>query len=118
MYETNDIIIASILAGIILCLPIVASAVSRRRKELEFIEKHRKIRLGMSKFEVIGLLGKQYTQSYLKNDVEKLEWRYRHNGYIGRVARGTYLHTSSYTRRISVKFKGNIVIEVNSVNMD
>lgn len=87
-------------------------------KENSFIENHKQIQPGMSKMTVIGILGNSYTQSYLKNGVEKLEWRYRRNGTSARVGKGVYVHSASYTRRISVKFKDGKVIEINSLNMD
>ena len=98
--------------------PLLMLFSASKQKEKKFIENHRKIQPGMSKAQVLSILGNQYTQSYLKNNVEKLEWRYRLPGYTGRIAKGTYMHTSALTRRISVKFKDNRVIEVNSLNMD
>ena len=91
---------------------------NEKEKEKNFIENHKQIQPGMSKMTVISILGDSYTQSYLKNGVEKLEWRYRRNGTSGRVAKGMYVHQSSYTRRISVKFKEGKAIEINSLNMD
>ena len=89
-----------------------------KKKEEEFCEKYREICVGMLKNQVIFILGDNYTVSYLKNDIEKLEWRYRHMGFTGRVTEGVYAHSGSFTRRVSVKIKDNRVVEVNSINMD
>ncbi len=118
MIEALDIIVISCIIGILLGIVVFIPIFLAKKKEDEFCEKHREIRPGMLKNEVVYLLGDQYTISYLKNGVEKLEWRYRHSGYTGRVARGVYAHSSSFTRKISVKFKNDRVIEVNSLNMD
>ena len=107
-----------ILGSLLLVSLMLFSVSKQKEKEKKFIENHRKIQPGMSKAQVLGILGNQYTQSYLKNNIEKLEWRYRLPGYTGRIAKGAYMHTSALTRRISVKFKDNRVIEVNSLNMD
>lgn len=104
--------------GLLLLSWMLFSISKQKEKENKFIENHKKILPGMTKVQVLSILGNQYTQSYLKNDVEKLEWRYRLPGYTGRIAKGAYVHTSALTRRISVKFKDNRVIEVNSLNMD
>lgn len=118
MDQTTGIILVCVLGGIFLGVAIFIPLLFAQKNEKQFQENHKKIYLGMSKDEVIDILGEQYTQSYLKNNIEKLEWRYRHQGYTGRVAEGAYVHSSGFTRRISVKFKDGIVIEVNSLNMD
>ena len=103
---------------ILLFIPIGLSIIKEKEREQAFTENHKKIKPGMEKKQVIHILGNQYTQSYLKGNIEKLEWRYRKPGYTGRVVKGAYVHASSMTRRISVKFKDNLVIEVHSLNMD
>lgn len=89
-----------------------------RKREVDFIHNHKLIHQGMSKKEVIDLLGRNYTKSVLKSGIEKLEWRYRHNGYTGRVAKGAYVHSGAITRRISVKFVDGKCIEINCLNME
>ena len=111
-------IMIGLIIGIIVSLPILLLVFARKAKEQEFIENHRRIHPGMEKSQVICILGDNYTQSYLKNDIEKLEWRFRNPGYTSRVAKGVYVHSGSVTRRISVKFKNNRVIEVHSLNME
>ena len=107
------------IGGFGLVLFLVFYSTAKMKEETEkFIENHKKIKPGMSKLQVVNILGNNYTQSHLKSGVEKLEWRLRQAGYSGRVAKGAYVHTSSLTRRISVKFKDNLVIEVNCLNMD
>ena len=88
-----------------------------KKKEKSFIDSHRKIRPGMGKLEVLAILGEEYTQSYLQNDIEKLEWQYRQAG-VGVLLNGLFVSEDSYTRRISVFFKNDFVIEVHSFNMD
>ena len=117
--EDMQIIWCLLFLGSILLVSLLFLWVSKQKeKENRFIENHKKILPGMTKAQVLSILGNQYTQSYLKNNVEKLEWRYRMPGYTGRIAKDAYVHTSAFTRRISVKFKDNRVIEVNSLNMD
>lgn len=90
----------------------------QKQAEMDFIDAARSVRAGMSKQDVISILGSDYSYSLLKNGIEKLEWRYRKNGHSYRVAKGVRTHQSGYTRRISVKFKDGIVVEINSLNMD
>lgn len=111
-------ILTGLVIGVIVSLPILCLVFARKAKEQEFVENHRRIRPGMEKSQVIYILGDNYTQSYLKNNIEKLEWRFRNPGYTGRVAKGAYIHTGSVTRKISVKIQNNRVIEVHSLNMD
>lgn len=118
MEQGLRITIISLGFALLLCIPICIPIILAKKREDEFCEKHRKIRPGMSKDDVIDIFGENYTISYLKNGVEKLEWRLRHSGYSGRVAKGVYTHSSSFTRKISVKIKDDQVIEVNSLNMD
>ena len=108
--------------GIIASIALVGYCIYVKAKEKEaennYVDSARTIRAGMTKAEVIGILGSDYTYSLLKNGIEKYEWRYRKNGYSYRVAKGVSMRQSGYTRRISVKFKDGIVIEINSLNMD
>lgn len=103
----TTIVVICLIAMFLVYIPIILRNYNRKKEEEEFIENHREIRPGMSKYEVLSILGDQYTQSFLKNGVEKLEWRFRSRSYSGTI-----------TRRISVKFKDGEVIEVNSLNMD
>lgn len=93
-------------------------SVKQKQEENDYINSARSIRAGMKKSEVIDILGSDYTYSLLKNGIEKYEWRYRKGGYSYRVAKGVRAHQSGYTRRISVKFKDEIVVEINSLNLD
>lgn len=92
--------------------------VKEKKAETDFVYAARSVRAGMSKQDVIFILGSDYSYSLLKNGIEKLEWRYRKKGHSYRVAKGVRAHQSGYTRRISVKFKDGVVIEINSLNMD
>ena len=108
--------------GIIASIALVVFCIYAKMKEKEaennYVCAARTIRAGMTKDDVISILGNDYTYSLLKNGIEKYEWRYRKNGYSYRVAKGVSMRQSGYTRRISVKFKDGIVIEINSLNMD
>lgn len=101
-------------------LVVIAIVISVKQKRIEndFVDSARAIRKGMTKSEVVAILGSDYSYSSLKNGVEKYEWRYRKNGYSYRVAKGVSMRQSGYTRRISVKFKDGVVIETSSLNMD
>lgn len=104
--------------SIIIAILCTAAVTREKQKATEFIENHKKISIGMTKTQIISIMGDRYTRSCLKNNIEKLEWRYRHAGYTGRIAKGAYVHTGSLTRKISVKFKDNKAIEINCINMD
>lgn len=101
-------------------LAVIAIVISVKQKRIEndFVDSARSIRKGMTKSEVVAILGSDYSYSCLKNGVEKYEWRYRKNGYSYRVAKGVSMRQSGYTRRISVKFKDGVVLETSSLNMD
>ena len=118
MDQAMGIILTGLFLGILVGLPVALFVISRKTEEDEFVANHRKIRPGMTKISVVSILGNNYTQSYLKDGTEKLEWRFRNAGYTGRVAKGLYMHTGSLTRRISVYVKGGRVVEVKSLNMD
>lgn len=89
-----------------------------RSKESDFIENYKKINYGMSKEDVIELLGDGYTKSLLKGGVEKLEWRIDKSGATVRVASGVYMHSRGKVRKVTVKFQDNKVIELNALNME
>ena len=118
MDKATGIILIGSLIGVLLGIIIFIPILLFKNEEDEFCEVSRKIRPGMFKNEVIYLLGDNYTISYYKNGVEKLEWRYYHNGYAGRVANGFYVHSESFTRRIRVTIQKERVVEVKSLNLD
>lgn len=96
----------------------IGYSIYNQKVENDFVDSARMIRKGMTKSEVVAILGSDYSYSCLKNGVEKYEWRYRKKGYSYRVAKGVSMRQSGYTRRISVKFKDGVVIETSSLNMD
>lgn len=96
----------------------IYGSIKNRRMEEDFIYSARRIRAGMSKDDVLDIMGHDYTYSALKGGVEKYEWRLRKNGYSYRVSKGVSVRQSGYTRRIAVKFKDGVVIETSSLNMD
>lgn len=101
------------------CIVLLAVlSIRNRQAENDFIESARRVRAGMTMDDVIIIMGSDFTYSALKSGIEKLEWRYRKNGYSYRVGRGVSMRQSGYTRRISVKFKNRVVIEISSLNMD
>lgn len=108
--------------GIIFSVGIIAfciyASVKNHKIEQDFIYSARRIRAGMSKEDVLTIMGYDYTYSALKGGIEKYEWRFRKNGYSYRVAKGVSARQSGYTRRISVKFKDGVVIETSAINMD
>ena len=88
-----------------------------------FLNGYKQIQLGMSMDQVSEILGKNYTESILKNGVTKWEWRFREAGYstrtYNRVARtSTGTSVSGFTRRATVKFKDGEVIEKNGINLN
>ncbi len=107
-----------IVIGIIAVVFLVGYSIYNRKVENDFVDSARVIRKGMTKSEVVAILGSDYSYSCLKNGVEKYEWRYRKNGSSYRVAKGVSMRQSGYTRRISVKFKDGVVVETSSLNMD
>ncbi|MBQ8624617.1 MAG: outer membrane protein assembly factor BamE [Agathobacter sp.] len=111
-------IIVGLIIGAIICIPIISIGLQEREIVTNFIENYKQIRPGMTKTQVIYLLGDRYTHSYLKNGIEKLEWKYRHVGQTARVSKGYYVHSGQLTRKVSVKFQNDVVVEINALNMD
>ena len=71
----------------------------------------------MLKEDVINLMGKKCSHSYLQNDVEKIEWCYRVSGG-GFGINNVYTFSEPITKRVTVYFRDGRVIEVHSQNMD
>ena len=116
-----DLTIYGILFGsLLLCVLMIFWAVYRRRKEqrkeINFIETCKRIRPGMSKQEILTILGHNYSPSYLQNNIEKLEWTYQKGGY-GHVVDGTGSYCALVVRSISVHFQNDIAVEVYTNNL-
>ena len=77
----------------------------------DFMERSKQIRPGMSKSEVINIMGKKYSHSYLQNDIEKLEWRYCESGGGVKMS-GVFAFNAGETKSICVVFQHGAVIEV------
>lgn len=109
---------------VIFCVVLCAFSITRAKtirkhqleREIQFIKGARSIRPNMTKENVINILGNRYTTSYLQDGVENLVWQYRKYKRI--IVNDRHINTLAYTRKISVSFKNDIVIEVRSFNMD
>ena len=106
-----------LLVCVLLAIVCVGLIIFSAYKREEFTKNYKQIDYGMSKEEVIQILGEKYTKSLLKGGIEKLEWRMDTLGASFRIAKGTYVHSHGQVRKVSVKFKDDKVIEVNAVNM-
>ena len=113
----NDIVWFILFIYFLLMIAIIGMIFERKKKVKEFCRKHREVKIGMTKSAVIALYGDKFTISYLQDGTEKLEWAYHRRG-VGHVYQDTITYYNSLTRKISVKFKNNRVIEVKSQNMD
>lgn len=74
----------------------------RRERMSDFCDACRSVKPGMSKNEVINLLGGQYSNSYFEEDVEMIEYKY--NGAFG--------------PRIVIKLRHGAVIESHGENLN
>ena len=74
----------------------------RKKRMSDFCDACRSIKPGMFKNEVINLLGGQYSNSYLEENVEMIKYEY--NGAFG--------------PRIVIKLRHGIVIESHSENLN
>lgn len=95
----------------------VGALIWEHKTQKRFKENARAIRPGMLKLDVINLMGKKYSHSYLQNDVEKLEWRYHESGG-GVNMNGVFVFEEGETKRICVIFQHGVVIEVHTQNLD
>ena len=107
-----------LLVCVLLAIVCVGLIVFSAYKKEQFTQNYKQIDYGMSKEEVIQILGEKYTKSLLKGGIEKLEWRMDTLGSSFRVAKGMYVHSNGKVRKVSIKFKDDKVIEVNAVNME
>lgn len=80
------------------------------------------IQVGMTKSQVISLMGGGFSTSLLKNGDEKLEWKVREKGSSTRayIAKGFSVGTtdSAFTRSAVVVFRDGYVVEKTSNNLD
>lgn len=79
------------------------------------------INIGMSKSEAINLLGGGYSISILKNGEEKYTWKIRvgstTHSYRWFKGYSTRDYTGSVTKRVTLVFKNNSVIEKTAANL-
>ena len=87
-----------------------------KKERWDFINRSKQIRPGMSKSEVIGIMGTKYSHSYLQNNIEKLEWSKRKSGG-GVIFKGVFTHDMPISHSICVVFQNDIAIEVHTNNM-
>ena len=74
----------------------------RRERMSNFCDACRSVKPGMFKNEVINLLGGQYSNSYLEEDVEMIKYEY----------------SGAFGPRIVIKLRHGIVIESHSENLN
>lgn len=82
----------------------------RLNRHFEDIEK------GMTKFEVLEILGNPISISYLKNGQEKYEWSYKTAGYSYRGI-GTRTYISGRVYKLTVYFRNDEVEEIGTLNL-
>ena len=112
------LIIAVILVfSAIFIIPGIILITVELKQKNKFVDNSEKIRPGMSKEEVIGLMGDKCSHSYLQDNVEKFEWCYREGGG-GVQINNVYTFSESKTRRVIVYLQNDRVIEVHCQNMD
>ena len=87
-----------------------------KKERRDFIDRSKQIRTGMSKSEVIKIMGNTYSHSYLQNNIEKLEWTKRKGG-CGVAFCGIFTYDKPIVHSICVVFQDDIVIEVYANNM-
>ena len=100
------------LVFIVLCFVVVGFCFTFENKQKKrFAENIHAIRPGMLKSDVINLMGKKYSHSYLQNDIEKLEWHYCESGGGVKMS-GVFVFNAGKTKSICVVFQHGTVIEV------
>jgi hypothetical protein len=87
-----------------------------KKERWAFINRSKQIRPGMSRSEVIGIMGTKYSHSYLQNNIEKLEWSKKKSA-AGVIFKGVFTHDMPISHSICVVFQNDIAIEVHTNNM-
>ncbi len=113
-----------IIAGIILLCCIIFAVIQQYKfnKKLDTkIENYNKIFIGMSKKDAVNLLGNDFVVSFLKDGMEKYEWKIKIPGSNwGSSAKGVSVrhHKAGYTVSMTLKFKNGVVVEKKGNNLD
>lgn len=108
--------------SLMLIAMLVFSLISKKnfsKKMNSMIESYNSIAIGMSKQQVLDLMGEDYNFSFLKNGIEKYEWKYKVAGvsYSSGIS-GIRHYRSGYTIKMTIKFKDGIVFEKTGNNLD
>lgn len=100
-----------VVITILVILLIFSIFTKGKKAKWNLMDRAKQICTGMSKSEVINIMGKKYSLSYLQNDIEKLEWRYCEGGGGVKMS-GVFAFNVGETKSIFVVFQHDIVIEV------
>lgn len=97
----------------------ICIAVNHENANRNIIAAGQSLRIGMSKDNVMSMLGPDYTKSVLASGEEKYEWRVRNGGYsVGYKGTGVRSYVPSTTRRLSVYFKNDRVSRYSGLNLN
>ena len=85
-------------------------------KRLEKLKRYRKVKIGMSKTEMLSIMGRGYSKSLLKNKRVKYEWRINAISY-GSSYRGVSHRSYSGVKKVSIYTQNGYVEEVRAHNI-
>ena len=107
--------IGLILLSIIFC---ICCVYYQNEKTNTFISHCKTVDIGMTKDEVIYILGNCYTKNVLANGEEKYVWSMGGGGSSFSNGHGTRTYVPNLTRKISVYFKDGVVSRYTGLNLD
>ena len=102
----------SILLGILIALPIMNAS----RKRLGQLRRYWYVEINMSEEEMLEIMGKGYSRSFLKNNRVKYEWRINATS-VGSSYKGTSFRSYSGVKKVTIYTKDGFVEEVRPYNV-
>lgn len=114
-------IILYVVIGYIFILIFVLPSIILSIKKSNFKFNSKQIKVGMTKQEVINLMGSKFSKSVEKNGDEIYEWVYRiSGGGVIYAPNGVGIHSNKpgYSMLVAVTFNNNKVVAIALHNMD
>ena len=108
-----------IILGVIICafmlLCLFFALIKSRNKEKQLLG-YWNVDIGMSREEMLSIMGTGYSLSLLKNNREKYEWRIDAKSY-GSSYKGFSSRTYQGVKKVSIYVKDGCVEEIKTLNM-
>ena len=121
MDENYLYIIIPVIFSLIFLSLIIWLVIAKNRQISDFKNRAKLIEIGMTKQQVIEIMGEKYSKSVEKNGNEIYEWKYRINGNGSAYHSdnfSTFSFRQGYALTIKVTFENGIVISFLSNNLD